>query len=260
MFSFLGLAPHAFAAAGDFVALAPIPGLTQGVVANSAGLASFFNNLYKYLIGLAAVLAVIMIIWGGLEISTKDSVSKKQNGRERITQAILGLVLVLSPVLVFSIINPSILNLSIGLGRLNVASSSTLVTPGNVTSQCDSSSLTPTQQQACRTGLDARQQGVLNLTPAQREALTQAIPIIRQTDSDQTVTCTAGGGRVYRIANISTCTPGVCCNARREGYATCAVLISGSLCFSNQPISGLSNSSSVCAPRLPLTSTTNCPW
>lgn len=120
MFSFLWLAPHAFAATSDFVALAPIPGLTQGVVANSSGLASFFNNLYKYLIGLAAVLAVIMIIWGGLEISTKDSVSKKQDGKERITQAILGLVLVLSPVLVFSIINPRILNLSIGLSPLTL--------------------------------------------------------------------------------------------------------------------------------------------
>ncbi len=75
-----------------------------------------------YIIGLAAVLAVIMIIWGGLEYSTQDSVSKKGAGKERIQQAILGLVLVLSPVLVFSIINPSILNLSISLPKLDTAS------------------------------------------------------------------------------------------------------------------------------------------
>ncbi|MDD2657182.1 MAG: pilin [Candidatus Pacebacteria bacterium] len=119
----LSFASHAFAE--GFVALAPIPDLTDTSalsVANSTNLASFFNNLYKYLIGLAAVLAVIEIIWGGLEISTKDSVSKQSDGKERITQAIFGLVLVLSPVIVFSIINPSILNLSLNLEPLDTKS------------------------------------------------------------------------------------------------------------------------------------------
>lgn len=111
--------------AQGFTALAPIPGLTdtaQTSVVNSASLASFFNNLYKYLIGLAASFAVIMIIWGGLEISTQDSISKKGAGKEKITNAIFGLVLVLSPVLVFSIINPSILNLSLNLPPLDTKS------------------------------------------------------------------------------------------------------------------------------------------
>lgn len=102
-----------------FTALAPIPGLTdQSVtsVINSTSLANFFNNLYKYLIGIAAILAVIEIIWAGIEIATnQDSVSKMLDGKGRISNAIFGLVLVLSPALVFSIINPSILNLSLNL-------------------------------------------------------------------------------------------------------------------------------------------------
>jgi len=113
-----GIAPHVLADSG-FVPLAGIPGLTQNVQATPAGLAGFFNNLYKYLIGLAAILAVIEIIWGGLEYSTQDSVSKKSDGKKRIYQAIFGLVLVLSPVLVFSIINPSILNLSLNIPKLD---------------------------------------------------------------------------------------------------------------------------------------------
>lgn len=116
---FFGLAPDVFAQ--GFVPLAPIPGLTQGATADTVGLANFFNNLYKYLIGVAAILAVIEIIWGGLEISTQDSVSKKSDGKQRIYNAIGGLVLVLSPVLVFSIINPSILNLSLKLPELDTA-------------------------------------------------------------------------------------------------------------------------------------------
>ncbi len=121
-FLFFGLAPHVFAE--GFVALAPIPGLTQGATADTAGLANFFNNLYKFAIGMASVLAVIMIIWGGLQYATQDIPGAKQEGKDRILQAILGLVLVLSPVLVFSIINPSILNLSINLPALDTRSGS----------------------------------------------------------------------------------------------------------------------------------------
>lgn len=119
---FFGLAPHVFA--DGFVPLAKIPGLTD-VQPTQGGLADFFNNLYKYLIGLAAVFAVIEIIWGGLEISTKDSVSKQTDGKERIYNAIFGLVLVLSPVLVFSVINPNILNLSLNLPKLDTAPNAT---------------------------------------------------------------------------------------------------------------------------------------
>ena len=107
-----GSASSASSNISDFVPLAPIPGLTQGYVANSSDLASFLNNLYKYLIGLAAVLAVIQIIRGGLEYATQDSVSKNSEGRHHIEQAIFGLVLVLLPALVFGIINPDILHLS----------------------------------------------------------------------------------------------------------------------------------------------------
>ena len=121
LFLFLGFIPHVFAQ--GFVPLAGIPGLTENVQATSGGLASFFNNLYKYLIGLAAVLAVIEITWAGIEMAiNSDNVSKQSEGNERIRQAIFGLILVLSPVLIFSIINPNILNLSLSLPALDTKS------------------------------------------------------------------------------------------------------------------------------------------
>jgi len=101
-----------------FVPLAPIPGLTD-IQPSQSGLAGFFNSLYRYCIGLAAALAVIEIIWGGLLYSTTDSIGNKEEGREKIKNAIFGLILVLSPVLVFSIINPAILNLSLNLPPIN---------------------------------------------------------------------------------------------------------------------------------------------
>jgi hypothetical protein len=115
---FLGLAPHVFAQ--GFVPLAGIPGLTDSTSATSAinqqSLASFFNNLYKYCIGLAATLAVIEITWAGINLAlNKDNISEMISSKGKIYNAIFGLILVLSPVLVFSIINPSILNLSLNL-------------------------------------------------------------------------------------------------------------------------------------------------
>lgn len=119
---FIGLAPGAAALGaaqcteGAFCALAPITGLTdQGTASgiSEGSFALFFNNLYKFLVGLAVTLAIIEIIWGGIEISTKDSVSKQSDGKKRIYNAIFGLLLILSPVIVFSIINPKILSLSV---------------------------------------------------------------------------------------------------------------------------------------------------
>lgn len=112
--------PHTLAETG-FVPLAPIPGLTDtGFTDTASGVgpgsfAYFFNNLYKFLLGLAIALAIIEIIWGGLEYSTTDSIGNKEAGKARIRNAILGLILILSPVLVFSLINPNILNLSVTL-------------------------------------------------------------------------------------------------------------------------------------------------
>ncbi|MFA7302428.1 MAG: hypothetical protein WC030_01650 [Candidatus Paceibacterota bacterium] len=127
-----------------FCPLAPIPGLTEAggatTVIESQNLASFFNQLYIYLIGLAAAAAVVQIIWGGLEISTKDSVSKQSDGKARIQQALFGLVLVLSPVLVFSIINPSILNLSLNLQPLDTATKAPDKTPRADGSSCQENS------------------------------------------------------------------------------------------------------------------------
>ncbi|OGG65028.1 hypothetical protein A3C94_02165 [Candidatus Kaiserbacteria bacterium RIFCSPHIGHO2_02_FULL_55_17] len=117
--SFFMFVPYALAQ--GFVPLAPIPGLTD-VQPTSGGLATFFNNLYKFMIGIAAALAVIMITWAGLKIAlNRDNVSTIMDSKGTIYNAVFGLVLVLSPYLVFSIINPSILNLSLNLPRLNTS-------------------------------------------------------------------------------------------------------------------------------------------
>lgn len=100
-----------------FVPLTSIPGIDAA--GNAATLPDFLNNVYKLSIGLAAVLAVLQIIRAGIMYMGGDSVTEKKEARSLITLAIGGLVLVLSPVIVFSIINPKILDLKIdGLDTL----------------------------------------------------------------------------------------------------------------------------------------------
>lgn len=226
-----------------FTALAPIPGLTDPTsatsVINSRSLANFFNNLYKYLIGLAATLAVIMIIWGGLEISTKDSVSKHSDGKERITQAILGLILVLSPVLVFSIINPSILNLSLNLPPINLMTPP-ISAPPPPQSGCNDPSLTIEQQKAC-----ASAQKVIGTNPssgAGSEDLKYYFgggnEVYKQTLADQIKSCNDAGGTVsgdslYRDKTSGQCTSAAEKYAQRNNYTGCKVLVNNtSVCFS----------------------------
>lgn len=157
-----------------YTPLAPIPGLTQGVVAQSSGLVTFLQNLYKYSVGVAVILAIFMIFRGGLEIATQDSVSKKSAGRKHITQAIFGLVLVLMPVLVFSFINPAILNLSINLPPLQIHQGTTApsgpapCTTGNncINAGPGSSNSTPGQLTFCGSGgCGSAQNQCINKTP-----------------------------------------------------------------------------------------------
>lgn len=122
----------AAAHAADFVPLTSLPGLDNLSTAGTGSLADFFNQLYRLCIGAAAVIAVFQIIRAGFaSVMQEGSVIEKSKVREMITSAIFGLVLVLSPAIVFGIIDPRILNLSLDFQGLRVDDSSFGVSNGN---------------------------------------------------------------------------------------------------------------------------------
>lgn len=243
LLAFIGFAPHVFAQ--GFTALAPIPGLTDAqsttAVVNSGDLASFFNNLYKYLIGLAATLAVIEIIWAGLDIAYfhKDAVSAITNDKGRIYNAIFGLILVLSPVLVFSIINPSILNLSLNLPKLDTKF--TPATPAQKPqSGCNDPSLTSAQQAACTSA-----QKVIGTNPSApagsgdlKYYFGGGSEVYKQTLADQVKACNDAGGIVsgdalYRDKTNNRCSTAGEKYAKSHSYTGCKLLVNNtSVCFS----------------------------
>ena len=112
-----GLPVLAYAQGTDFIPLLPsLPGITEVSSANS--IAPLLSQIYKICIGLAAVLAVLQIMRAGVLYMGGDSITEKKEARGLIGTALAGLLLVLSPVIVFSIINPEILNLNIGGEKL----------------------------------------------------------------------------------------------------------------------------------------------
>lgn len=70
----------------------------------------YLNIMIRIFIGICAVLAVIMIVMGGIEYMTSELISNKENGKHHITGAIFGLLLALGAWTILNQINPDILN------------------------------------------------------------------------------------------------------------------------------------------------------
>src|SRR3989344_1978414 len=112
LFFLLGLtviALPALALAQGFNFLAPLE-----AVRGSDNLPQYLSAIFKIGIAVAAFLAIIMIAIGGFEYMGSDLISSKEKGKQRITSAILGLLLILFSVALLYTINPDILNLKIG--------------------------------------------------------------------------------------------------------------------------------------------------
>ena len=77
---------------------------------STTSLGQFLAQAFQFGLALAAALAVIMIVWGGVEIMISEGPFGKTNGKEKIKDAIYGLILALVSWLILYTINPDILN------------------------------------------------------------------------------------------------------------------------------------------------------
>ncbi|MCR4306846.1 MAG: pilin [Candidatus Yonathbacteria bacterium] len=76
----------------------------------------YFNKIYRLMVGVAGVLAVIMIVIGGLEyIASAANPSAKASAKNRIWAAIGGLLLALSSYLILQTINPDLVNFNLNI-------------------------------------------------------------------------------------------------------------------------------------------------
>jgi len=95
-----------------------IPGLTFGSVTQHGltivipWLAQYISAAYKYLIGVSVIAAIIMIMWGGFLYMVGSTLGDAQTGKKYIANAVGGLVILFSAVLILRTINPATLNLN----------------------------------------------------------------------------------------------------------------------------------------------------
>ncbi len=107
-----------------YCVLAPIAGFIEDTVQISPqGLTEYLNTVFRFGIALAGLLAVIMIIWGGLEYLSTDAINGKSEGKKKIQEAFQGLALALLSWLILYTINPQILSTNLTIEKIQAKNS-----------------------------------------------------------------------------------------------------------------------------------------
>jgi hypothetical protein len=86
--------------------------IVQAVESSSGGISGHINNFYNTAIILGGVAAILVIITGGLMWATSGAIDQKNRGRDLITSAIWGLVLLLGAYIILNTVNPELTDLS----------------------------------------------------------------------------------------------------------------------------------------------------
>lgn len=96
--------------ASAYAILESIPGIAAG---SAPPLSTYLRAVFLTGIGLAGVLAVLMIIIGGIQyIGSGMSPSVKSDAKDRITNAVLGLLLALLSWIILNTIDPNLVSLN----------------------------------------------------------------------------------------------------------------------------------------------------
>lgn len=93
--------------------LTPLPGGTEGELSEfdtTEGLGKYLNLIINLVIGISAVLAVVMIVMGGIEYMGSELISEKADGKNKIQNALLGLLIAMGAWALLNTINPNLLN------------------------------------------------------------------------------------------------------------------------------------------------------
>lgn len=72
------------------------------------GLGSIFNNLFRLLISLGALIAVVTLVIGGVMYMTSEATHTKDEAKKRMANSIYGLLLLAASFVILSTINPQL--------------------------------------------------------------------------------------------------------------------------------------------------------
>lgn len=93
--------------AADYTLIAPLPNTSQ-----ATNFASYLQALFPFLLSIAAGLAFVMIVVGGiLYMTSAGNPGAISSARDRIKAALIGLLIAVSSYLIINAINPNLLSL-----------------------------------------------------------------------------------------------------------------------------------------------------
>ncbi len=96
---------------------APLPGLT-GDKPKVTNLADYISYLFPFLLSIAAILAFVMFVIGGIEYMIRSGAENTQEAKNRIRDALLGLLLAVGSVLILQTINPNLVTLKLDIEKI----------------------------------------------------------------------------------------------------------------------------------------------
>jgi hypothetical protein len=118
----------------NYVPLVDLPGTaTSGAKGSPVELATYLPGIFRLSIGAAGVLAVIMIVLGGVQYLSTDAISGKSEGKERIQNALVGLLLAIGSFVILNTINPATVQFNLNLQRPAPTAPTAPTTPANPT-------------------------------------------------------------------------------------------------------------------------------
>ncbi len=105
--------------AGCTALLAPLPGIEK--VDASFTFGRYINAVVRLAIGLIVVFAVVMMIIQGFQYLTEGSISGKAMSKQKLTNALIGVLIALGMFIILATINPNLLNLEPQIDQVDVS-------------------------------------------------------------------------------------------------------------------------------------------
>jgi len=91
--------------------MVPLP-TSEGTVSTTTGIVDYIKTLYLFAMGIAGVIAMGLIVFAGFQwLTSAGSYSTISKARNRMSNAIFGLVILLGSYLLLNTINPALVNL-----------------------------------------------------------------------------------------------------------------------------------------------------
>ena len=117
------------AQATEYLLLEPLPGITKpdGVTATFA---TYIPGIFSLMIGIAGLLAVIMIVYGGLQYLTTEAFQGKGDAKETIKNALWGLLLTIASWLILNTISPNLVKFDLNIDKQQIGEE--LIPPVNI--------------------------------------------------------------------------------------------------------------------------------